>query len=158
MLTEILEEESAVVSFFRDLRTEATVPRKALLPFERSREELESTDMSVLVSLRRSHETERSRLSGRTRAPTVSEETSLQLQITREMHARMRKKQDMAVGTGLGRSARWRDTDSTGKTLSQSNEIEEDPLPSGNTYNAAVVAGNSVKQVRHILRYGTNTH
>ena len=92
-------------------------------PFGRGTLRLADLDLTHLVDLRRSHETQYAKKGLRTLQrkdlPSMDDEKSAQRELLREFH---RSLKDVRVGTGLERGARWK------------------TVPSGNALNAKVVA------------------
>lgn len=104
-------------------------------------------DYSVLVELRRLHQTRHAAEGIRTRDVAVvnTPEESIRRKLIRELNALLRQEENRAQGTGQDRTLRWLapvqgETDSIPE-----NRVE--PVPAGNSANAAVVAQLRMKKV-----------
>lgn len=121
-----------------------------LLKDEASRSSSPSTsnlDFSILVELRRSHQTRYAAEGVRTRdAPGANiPEESVRRRLIRELNALLRQEGSRAIGTGQDRKLRWLTVaqEGTGPTPESSSA----PAPTGNSANAAVVAQLRTKKV-----------
>ena len=105
-------------------------------------------DFSVLVELRRSHQTQHATEGVRTRdaAETNRPSESVRCKLIREMNALLRQDQNRAPGTGQDRKLRW-ETPAQGKTGSAPGHLQPTPVPTGNSANAATVAVLRVRKV-----------
>lgn len=98
-------------------------------------------DFSILVELRRSHQTRHAAEGVRTRdsAETDRPNESVRCKLIREMNAVLRQGQIRAPGTGQIRTLRWQ-TPGEGGTSSQPGREQSAMIPTGNSANAATVA------------------
>jgi hypothetical protein len=117
-------------------------------PFDRPVAASTSFDFSALIELRRQHETQRAAEGVRVKnrlveagtdvetnaGPTKSE--MVKKQIKREMNAVLREHSQKAIGTGLERQARWRNSSAPGGR--SENEVS---ALTGNSANAELAAG-----------------
>jgi len=105
-------------------------------------------DFSVLVELRRSHQTRHAAEGVRTRdaAKTNKPNESVRFKLIREMNALLCQDQNRAPGTGQDRKLRW-ETPAKGKPGPAPGHPQPAPVPTGNSANAAAVAALRVRKV-----------
>lgn len=105
-------------------------------------------DFSILVELRRSHQTRYAAEGVRTRDSTRTDgpEESVRCKLIREMNAALRQDQIRAAGTGQDRKLRWQ-TPARGETSSGPGHQQPLPVPTGNSANAATVASLRTQKV-----------
>lgn len=104
-------------------------------------------NFSILVELRRLHQTRYAAEGVRTRDAAVVDtpEQSIRHKLIRELNALLRQEENRAQGTGQDRALRWL-TPAQGETDSiPENQVE--PVPVGNSANAIIVAQLRVKKV-----------
>ena len=102
-----------------------------------------SHDFSILVELRRLHQTRHAAKGVHTRdsAETNKAGESMRCKLIREMNALLRQDQTRATGTGQGRELRWQTSEGT-------EDSGPAPALTGNSANAAAVATLKHKKVR----------
>lgn len=98
-------------------------------------------DFSILVELRRSHQTRYAAEGVRTRdsSGTNKQDESVRCKLIREMNAVLRQDQVRAAGTGQDRKLRW-ETPAQGDIASGPGRQQPASVPTGNSANAATVA------------------
>jgi hypothetical protein len=105
-------------------------------------------DFSVLVDLRRSHQTRHAAEGVRTRDSTETNRPneSVRCKLIREMNALLRQDQVRAPGTGQDRKLRWEapTQEATGADPGHQQPV---PVPTGNSANAATVTASRVRKV-----------
>ncbi|KII84575.1 hypothetical protein PLICRDRAFT_167537 [Plicaturopsis crispa FD-325 SS-3] len=110
-------------------------------------------DFSILVVMRRRHQTRQAALGVRTKGkdePNHSgsgekPEVSMRRQIIRQFHAVIREQQNVAVGTGVEREARWRAPAPGGRDGTVNGQSSASAA-SGNAANAAAAASKAAKE------------
>lgn len=109
-------------------------------------------DVRQLVALRRQHQTRQAEDGIRTRGEATKEkpEVSMRRQLIREFHAVLKEEQDLAVGTGCERNARWR-ASAPGGRLGEAAGALAAQSANGNSANAAAAAAAIAKQVRTVF-------
>lgn len=104
-------------------------------------------NFSILVELRRSHQTQYAAEGIRTRdvAEASRPEESIRRKLVRELNALLRQEESRAPGTGQDRKLRWIEPVQAGTSIAP--ESQPMPTPTGNSANAAIVAKLRVKKV-----------
>lgn len=113
-------------------------------------------NFSILVELRRSHQTQHAAEGVRTRdsAETNKSRESVRWKLIREMNALLRQDQNRAIGTGHDRKLRWQ-TPAQGTESSDPGHQQLMPVPTGNSANAATVAALKHQKVPFFLSFVT---
>ena len=108
----------------------------------------QSLNVHQLVELRCQHQTRQAEDGIRTRSEATKEkpEVSIRRQLIREFHAVLKEEQDLAVGTGCERNARWRAPAPSGQ-LGEAAGTRAAQFTNGNSANAAAAAATIAKQV-----------
>ena len=114
-------------------------------------------DFSILVELRRSHQTQHAAEGVRTRdsVKTNRLSESVRCKLIREMNGLLRQYQSRAVGTGQDRNLRWQ-TSSQGTSVSGPGYQHSTPAATGNSANAAAIA--ALKHRKVFVRSSTDTN
>jgi hypothetical protein len=118
-------------------------------------------ELSMLVGLRRLHQTQYAAEGVRTRdvAEADGPEESLRHKLTRELNALLRKEESRATGTGQNRKLRWLEPVQGGTGSAPEGDFIS--APAGNSANAAVVAqlrAQKVDSLLHMFHSYTNKH
>lgn len=105
-------------------------------------------DFSVLVGLRRLHQTRHVAEGVRTRdsAEANQPEESVRCKLIREMNTILRQDKIRAPGTGQDRKLRWQ-TPAQGKPGTNPGYQQAAPAPAGNSANAVTIAGLRTQKV-----------
>ena len=111
-------------------------------------------DFSILVELRRTHQTRYAAEGVRTRDAIEADrpEESVRHKLMRELNALLRQEGSCAPGTGQDRKLRW--LEPTQRGTGSTPESQPILVPTGNSANAAVVTQSRVKKVtsqRHLF-------
>jgi len=109
-----------------------------------------SLDLHQLIVLRRQHQTKQAEdgVCMRGEATTEMPEVSLRRQLIREFHTVLKEEQELAIGTGCERNARWR-APAPGGRLQKVNGAPASQLANGNSANAVASATMLAKQVEY---------
>jgi hypothetical protein len=121
-------------------------PAEASRPYDFGPSFHHDLDLSMLVSIRRAHETQRAKKSVRTQVQDDSagqsmqnsnsgKEPSIRQKIFREMTQVLREDQDRRMNTGANRAATWKSSAPGGR------EIADTATLTGNSANAELAAG-----------------
>ncbi len=110
----------------------------------------QSLDLHQLIVLRRQHQTKQAEDGVRMRGEATTEmpEVSLRRQLIREFHTVLKEEQELAIGTGCERNARWR-APAPGGRLQKVNGAPASQLANGNSANAVASATMLAKQVEY---------
>ena len=111
-------------------------------------------DFSVLVGLRRSHQTRHTAEGVRTRdsAEANRPDESVRCKLIRKMNAILRQDQIRAPGTGQDCKLRWQ-TPARGEPSTNPGYQQAVPAPAGNSVNAAIVTGLKTQKVLFTCSY-----
>ena len=109
---------------------------------------LSGADITPLIDLRREHQTKQAESGTRTsnKTPNKSTPSSEKQAILRGFNEAIKQREEIGVGTGVGRMARWRNPAPGGRDGKVDGEVSS-PAMAGNSANAAAAATSAAKKV-----------
>lgn len=109
---------------------------------------LSGADITSLIDLRRAHQTKQAESGTRTSTTATTKSTVLSERqaVLRGFSQAIKQREEIGVGTGVGRMMRWRNSAPGGRDGQIDGEVSS-PAQAGNSANAAVAATAAAKKV-----------